>query len=93
MEVGRMSTYAVHKLIKRIQREPCFREQLQRDPEPALHEFSPGLTDQERSALLAGDVGALHALGVHGYLLSRLVPFGLFGLTAQNYPERIRSHS
>jgi hypothetical protein len=91
MEVGRMSTYAVHKLIKRIQREPGFREQLQRDPEPALQESL--LTEEERTALLAGDVGALHALGVHGYLLSRLVPYGLFGLTAQNYPERIRSRS
>ena len=86
-----MSSYAVHKLIKRIQREPAFREQLQNQPEQALREYP--LTDDERTALLAGDVGALHALGVHGYLLSRLVPFGLFGLTAQNYPERIRSHS
>ena len=88
-----MSTYGVHKLIKRIQREPAFREQLQREPEHALHELYPPLTQEERTALLAGDVGALHALGVHGYLLSRLVPFGLFGLTAQNYPERIRSRS
>jgi hypothetical protein len=86
-----MSSYAVHKLIKRIQREPGLREQLQRDPQHALQELP--LTEEERSALLAGDVGALHELGVHGYLLSRLVPFGLFGLTAQNYPERIRSRS
>jgi hypothetical protein len=78
----------VHKLIKRIQREPAFREQLQREPESALGDFP--LTPQERTALLAGDVATLHALGVHGYLLSRLVPYGLFGLTAQNYPERIR---
>ncbi|HEY1296183.1 MAG TPA: Os1348 family NHLP clan protein [Chloroflexota bacterium] len=86
-----MSTYAIHKLIKRIQRDPAFRERLQREPEQALREYT--LTDQERTALLAGDVGALHAMGVHGYLLSRLVPFGLFGLTAQNYPERIRTHA
>jgi hypothetical protein len=86
-----MSTYAVHKLIKRIQRDPDFRERLQREPEQALGEYP--LTEQERAALLAGDVGALHAMGVHGYLLSRLVAFGLFGLTAQNYPERIRTHA
>jgi Aromatic-ring-opening dioxygenase LigAB, LigA subunit len=86
-----MSSYGVHKLIKRIQREPGFREQLQREPEHALQDFP--LNEEERTALLAGDVGALHALGVHGYMLSRLVPFGLFGLTAQNYPERIRSRS
>jgi hypothetical protein len=86
-----MSSYTIHKLIKRIQREPDLRERLQRDPEAALREYP--LTEEERAALIAGDVGALHALGVHGYLLSRLVPFGLFGLTAQNYPERIRSHS
>jgi hypothetical protein len=86
-----MSSYTVHKLIKRIQRDPGFREQLQRDPEAALRDYA--LTEVERSALLAGDVSALHAMGVHGYLLSRLVPFGLFGLTAQNYPERIRTHA
>ena len=86
-----MSSYAVHKMIKRIQRDPALRQQLQQDPQAALREYP--LTDAERTALLAGDVGALHELGVHGYLLSRLVPFGLFGLTAQNYPERIRSHS
>jgi len=86
-----MSTYAVHKLIKRTQRDPAFREQLQRDPQQALREYP--LTEPERAALLVGDVGALHAMGVHGYLLSRLVPFGLFGLTAQNYPERIRTHA
>jgi len=86
-----VSSYAVHKLIKRIQRDPGFREQLQKHSEQALREYP--LTDEERTALLAGDVGALHASGVHGYLLSRLVPFGLFGLTAQNYPERIRSRS
>jgi hypothetical protein len=91
MEMGRMSSYTVHKLIKRIQLEPEFRDRLQRDPDGTLREYP--LTEEERTALLSGDVGALHALGVHGYLLSRLVPFGLFGLTAQNYPERIRSHS
>jgi hypothetical protein len=89
--MGRMSSYTVHKLIKCMQREPDLRERMQRDPEGALREYP--LTDEERTALLAGDVGALHALGVHGYLLSRLVPFGVFGLTAQNYPERIRSHA
>jgi len=86
-----MSSYAVHKLIKRIQRDPEFRSELQRDPETTIRAYP--LSEDEQAALLAGDVGALHALGVHGYLLSRLVPFGLFGLTAQNYPERIRSHS
>jgi hypothetical protein len=83
-----VSAYGVHKVIKRIMRDPAFREQLKQAPEAALQEYP--LTEQEREALLAGEVGTLHSLGVHGYLLSRLVPFGLFGITPQNYPERIR---
>jgi hypothetical protein len=83
-----VSAYGVHKVIKRIMRDPAFREQLETAPEQALTDYP--LTEQERAALLAGEVGTLHSLGVHGYLLSRLVPFGLFGITPQNYPERIR---
>jgi hypothetical protein len=52
--VGQMSVYGVHKLLKRIQRDPEFRDRLQREADVALAEYP--LTDQERSALLAGEI-------------------------------------
>lgn len=86
-----MSVYGVHKFLKRVQRDPGFRDALQRDPALALAEFP--LTEVERSALLAGQVGDLHALGVHGYLLNALLRHRLFGLTPERYMQRIRQPS
>jgi hypothetical protein len=86
-----MSVYGVHKLLKRIQRDAAFRERLQHEPDAALAEFP--LTDQERSALRAGEVGELNALGVHGYLLNTLARYSVFGITRERYMERIRQPS
>ena len=83
-----MSVYAIHKLLRRVSLEPAFREQLKRAPERALDGLV--LTPEERSALLEGKVGVLNAMGVHGYLLSRLARFELFGLDQHRYVERIR---
>jgi hypothetical protein len=83
-----MSVYAIHKLLRRVTLEPAFREHLKRDPETALDTVA--LTPEERSALLEGNVGVLNGMGVHGYLLSRLARFELFGLDQQQYVERIR---
>ena len=84
-----MSTYGVHKLLKRIQRDADFRERLAAEPTAALGEFP--LTDAERGALLAGEVGSLHRMGVHGYLLNTLARHRVFGLSAERYMERIRA--
>jgi Aromatic-ring-opening dioxygenase LigAB, LigA subunit len=84
-----MSVYGVHKLLKRIQRDPGFRELLSSDGPSALSEFA--LTDAERSALLAGEVGLLNRMGVHGYLLNTLARYQVFGITPERYMERIRT--
>jgi hypothetical protein len=86
-----MSVYGVHKLLKRVQRDAAFRERLQREADVALGEFP--LTELERSALVAGEVGVLNQLGVHGYLLNTLQRHGVFGITRERYMERIRQPS
>jgi hypothetical protein len=83
-----MSVYGVHKLLKRIQRDVAFRDRLQRECDAALADYP--LTEQERSALLAGEVGELNALGVHGYLLNTLARHAVFGITRERYLARIR---
>ena len=47
------------------------------------------LTDEERRALLAGDVGRLAQMGAHGYLLGHLARNEVLGLNMRNYPQRI----
>ncbi len=83
-----MSVYGVHKLLKRIRVDAEFRSLLAAEPEKALAEFP--LTDEERTALLAGEVGVLNRMGVHGYLLNSLTRYGTFGLTPERYMEAIR---
>jgi hypothetical protein len=84
-----MSVYGVHKLLKRIQRDPDFRAFLASEPDAALSQFP--LTESERSALTAGEVGTLNRMGVHGYLLNTLARYQVFGITADRYMERIRA--
>jgi hypothetical protein len=49
------------------------------------------VTDEERSAILSGDVAGLHIRGVHGVLLLRLLQAGVGGLTPETYATRIRA--
>ncbi len=83
----RMSTYFLHKVAQLVRKDPEFRERIKRDPAAAIAGFR--LSDEERRALLAGDVGRLAELGVHGYLLHHLATHEICGLNKQNYLERI----
>jgi Aromatic-ring-opening dioxygenase LigAB, LigA subunit len=87
----RMSVYAVNKLCYRAVREPALRQSLTEDPEAALLAVSPPLTDTERVALLAGDVGTLSLMGANHFLLHQLGRFRLLGLDLPRYAERIRA--
>lgn len=82
-----MSVYFIHKTCMLAERDPAFRERLRQDPSAALADFR--LTDEERSALLDGDVAKLASLGAHGYLLGRLRKHRVLGLTNENYVERM----
>jgi hypothetical protein len=48
------------------------------------------LANEEREALLAGDVARMFEMGVHPFLLSFLTRYELLGLTTEVYSERIR---
>ena len=81
-----MSIYFVHKLCKDARRDPAFRERLQHDPEGSLAGYR--FSQEERTALLEGDVAKLLQLGAHGYVLGTLPRLGLFGLTPELYVQR-----
>jgi len=84
-----MSIYAVNKLCRDALHDPAFREALQRDPKSAIAPLA--LTDEERGALLVGDVAWLYEHGAHPFLLAYLTRWELFGLTVARYSERIRT--
>jgi Aromatic-ring-opening dioxygenase LigAB, LigA subunit len=83
-----MSVYAVNKLCRDALHDRAFREALRADPAAAIGPLD--LSEDERKALLAGDVAWLFEHGCHPFLLAYLTRWDLFGLTVPVYSERIR---
>jgi hypothetical protein len=86
-----VSVHAINKVCWLANRDDRFRQMLVVDPERTLRQFTPALMDEERVALLHGDVGALVAFGANRYLLAVLGRRGLFGLDRDAYTDRLRS--
>ncbi len=84
-----MSIYNVNYLCRELLRDHGFRAAMKADPAAALKAYA--LTEQERAALLAGDVAALYRMGANAFLLGYLCRFEVCGLTLPVYNERIRS--
>jgi hypothetical protein len=84
-----MSVFAVNHLCREVLRDHAFRAAMKADPAKALAPLD--LTDAERSALLAGDVGALFRMGVNAFLMNYLARFEVCGLDAGNFNERMRA--
>jgi hypothetical protein len=84
-----MSVYAVNYLCRELLRDHAFRAAMKNDPRVAIQNYD--LTNEERAALLAGDVAKLYRLGVNAFLMGYLPRFEVCGLTLPIYNERIRS--
>jgi hypothetical protein len=83
-----MSVYAVNKICRDALHDPAFREAVKTDPAAAI--APRDLSDNERKALLTGDVAWLFEEGCHPFLLAYLTRWDLFGVTVASYSERIR---
>lgn len=84
-----MSIYAVNRLCHQLLHDKAFRKAMQDHPETAIAPLD--LTEEERAALLAGDVGKLYRMGVNAFLLGYLSRFEVLGLTLDVYSERMRA--
>ena len=89
MGASSLSTYAVNHLCRQTLRDPAFREAMRSDPRAATAGLA--LTEQEREAVVNGEVGELHRMGANTFLLGYLVRFGLLGLTLETYRARLRA--
>jgi hypothetical protein len=84
-----MTVFAVNYLCREVLRDHAFRAAIKADPAKALADLD--LTDEERRALIAGDVGALYRMGVNGFLMGYLARFEVCGLNIEIYNERMRA--
>lgn len=84
-----MSAYQINKLCHRIYHDRPFREAVKAEPADAIADWP--LTDDERKALLDGDVKRLYEWGAHPFLLGHLTRWNLFGLTTESFADRIRT--
>ena len=84
-----MSIFAVNYLCREVLRDHAFRTAMKADPAKALAPLD--LTDDERRALIAGDVGALYRMGVNGFLMNYLARFEVCGLNVEIYNQRMRA--
>lgn len=62
-----MSLYYVQKVLYQLNRDPGVRKRFEADRKGLLDEYE--LTDEERTALLEGDIGLLYVMGVNGQIL------------------------
>lgn len=81
-----MSLYQVQKLIYQLNRDPRQRERYAAERDSVLDEYE--LSDEERRALTAPDIGLLYILGVNGQLLMHFA--ALHKIEWTDYLERMR---
>ena len=62
-----MSLYYVQKLLYQLNRDDKVRQRFEQDRDGLLAEYE--LTDEERGAVLDGDIGLLYVMGVNGQIL------------------------
>lgn len=84
-----MSIFAVNYLCREVLRDHVFRTAMKADAPKALAPLD--LTEPERRALIAGDVGTLFRMGANGFLMAYLARFEVCGLNVASYNERMRA--
>jgi hypothetical protein len=84
-----MSIFAVNYLCREVLRDHAFRAAMKADPENALAPLD--LTNEERRALIAGDVGTLFRMGVNAFLMGYLARFEICGLNVETFNQRMRA--
>ncbi len=82
-----MSVYAIHKLLWLTEEDPEFRSRIQANPEEVMKGLS--LTTEEAQALRDGNIHALYQWGVSSFLMRVMPMHNLFGMTGDDYRERI----
>lgn len=84
-----MSLYQLNKIMYLLEVDADFLARMKSNPASAVKDMA--LTEDERTAVLTGDVGKLYSMGVNIFILDSVVRHQLFGIDRQTYLERIRA--
>lgn len=79
-----MSLYGSQKFLYHLNRDPAVQRRYREDRSALLGDYA--LTDDERAAIDAGDIGKLYVLGANGQLLMHFAAF-----LGMPWPEYIQS--
>jgi len=81
-----VSLYYVQKLLYELNRDASVRGRFETDRQALLDEYR--LTDEERDAIVTGDIGLLYVMGVNGQILMHYA--ALLGQAWDEYIEAMR---
>ncbi|MEM7097334.1 MAG: aromatic ring-opening dioxygenase subunit LigA [Pseudomonadota bacterium] len=82
-----MSLYQVQKFLYHLNRDDQVKADFKGDAQKALAEYE--LTEEERAALVQGDIGLLYVLGVNGQILMHFAAF--LGIEWFDYLDLMRA--
>jgi hypothetical protein len=89
MESAVMSLYQLNKIMYLLEVDADFLAGMKSDPAATIRDME--LTDDERAAVLRGDVGTLYLMGVNIFILDSLARHELFGITRESYLAAVRA--
>jgi hypothetical protein len=84
-----MSLYQLNKIMYLLEVDAGFLARMKSDPANAIKGME--LTEDERAAVLSGDVGKLYLMGVNMFILDSIARHELFGIDRNTYLARIRA--
>lgn len=83
-----MSLYQLNKILYLLDMDKSFLRRAKSDPAEAISDFE--LSNDERKALLDGNIALLFKMGVHTFLLNSTVRHEAFGVTREDYVRQMR---
>jgi hypothetical protein len=81
-----MSLYGLQKFLFHLNREARVQAQFKCEPVALLADYA--LSDEERSAIMRGDIGLIYVLGANGQLLMHFAAF--LGMPWADYIQAMR---
>jgi hypothetical protein len=84
-----MSLYQLNKIMYLLEVDADFLAGMRADAARAVKDIE--LTEEERAALLAGDVGKLYLMGVNMFMLDSIARHELFGVNRESYLAQVRA--
>jgi hypothetical protein len=84
-----MSLYQLNKIMYLLEVDADFLARMKSNPADAIQGME--LTEEERAAVLSGDVGKLYSMGVNMFILDSIARHELFGIDRNSYLAQVRA--